>query len=129
MDSITDSRWFREFRGAGQLNQAVVVLVTIIVLTVIRRRFFSPIRSIPGPFWASISRLWHLKQVASGKQNLKLIEQHDKHGMVPSDPAEQPCSHLSTFWTHQECNGQGTSCAWRRMKSASNTLMLSKLCF
>lgn len=97
MDSITDSPWFREFRGAGQLNQAVFVLVTIIVLTVIRRRFFSPIRSIPGPFWGSVTRLWHLKQVASGKQNLKLIEQHDKHGMVPSDPAGQPCSLFSTF--------------------------------
>lgn len=129
MDSITDSSWFREFRGAGQLNQAVVVLVTIIVLTVIRRRFLSPIRSIPGPFFASITRLWHLKQVASGKQNLKLIEQHDKHGMVPSDPAGEPCSHLSTSRTHQERVGQGTSYAWRPTKSASNTLMLSKLCF
>lgn len=124
MDSITDSRWFRELRGAGQLNQAVVVLVTIIVLTVIRRRFFSPIRSIPGPFWASISRLWHLKQVASGKQNLRLIEQHDKHGMGPTDPAEQSCTHISTLCTHQERVGQGTSYAWRLTKSASNTLML-----
>lgn len=77
-----ESPWYREMRNAGLPVQAAVLIVTIIVLTVVRRRFFSPIRSIPGPFLASISRLWHLKQVASGKQNLKLIEQHDKHGMV-----------------------------------------------
>lgn len=83
MDSIKDSLWYRELRNAGLPFQAAVLIGTIIVLTVTRRRFFSPISSIPGPFLSSITRLWHLKQIASGKQNLKLIEQHDKHGMIP----------------------------------------------
>lgn len=94
MDSITDSLWYRELHNAGLPIQAAVLIATIIVLTVIRRRFFSPISSIPGPFWASITRAWHLRQVASGKQNLKLIEQHDKHGMIPRDPAEGSLPHL-----------------------------------
>lgn len=128
MDSITDSVWYRELRNSGQLVQAAIAIVTVIVLTVIRRRFFSPIRSIPGPFWASITRLWHLRQVATGKQNLKLIEQHEKHGMIPSGPADMLDYHLSASRTHRELVGQGTSCAWRRMKSASTTRMLSRLC-
>lgn len=88
MGSIMDSQWYREFRSTGLPIQASVLIATIIVLTVIHRRFFSPISSIPGPFLASITRLWHLRQVASGKQNLKLIEQHEKHGMTAPSPAD-----------------------------------------
>lgn len=83
MGSTTDSLWYRELQNAGLPIQAALLIASIVVLTVIRRRFFSPISSIPGPFLASITRLWHLRQVASGKQNLELIEQHDKHGMIP----------------------------------------------
>ncbi|KAG6366701.1 hypothetical protein INS49_000880 [Diaporthe citri] len=94
MDSITDSLWYRELRNAGLPIQAAVLIATVIVLTVIRRRFFSPISSIPGPFLASITRLWHLRQIASGKQNLKLIEQHDKHGhFVRMAPNEVSVNH------------------------------------
>jgi hypothetical protein len=105
MDSITDSQWFRGFRGTRLPIQASVLIATIIVLTVCHRRFFSPISSIPGPFLASITRLWHLRQVSSGKQNLKLIEQHDKHGTRAhflTDSAREPVSHLRQFYTHQK---------------------------
>lgn len=128
MDSIMDSVWYRELRNSGLPTQATVLIATVIVLIAIRRRFFSPISSVPGPFWASITRLWHLRQVASGKQNLKLLEEHDKHGMTPSSPAEESSSHLSTSFTHQQLVGQGTSCAWRQMKSVSATQMPSRLC-
>ncbi|KAK7931347.1 hypothetical protein PG985_002059 [Apiospora marii] len=55
-------------------------LVTALFLVSVRRRYLSPISHIPGPFLASFSRLWHLRQIWSGKQNLRLIEQHDYHG-------------------------------------------------
>lgn len=45
-----------------------------------RRRYFSPISHIPGPFFASVSRLWHVRQILRGKQNYKLLELHEKHG-------------------------------------------------
>ncbi|RYP51953.1 hypothetical protein DL768_002829 [Monosporascus sp. mg162] len=35
---------------------------------------------IPGPFLASFSRLWHLRQIWNGDQNLALIKAHDKYG-------------------------------------------------
>jgi len=131
MDSITDSQWFRGFRGTGLPIQASVLIATIIVLTVCHRRFFSPISSIPGPFLASITRLWHLRQVSSGKQNLKLIEQHDKHGTrAPflTDSAREQVSHLRQFYIHQKLTYYGISCVWRQTKPASTTRMLSRLC-
>ena len=59
----------------------IVVLIATLVLTVgIRRRYFSPISSIPGPFLASFSRWWHLRQIWRGDQHIALAEQHEKHG-------------------------------------------------
>lgn len=66
--------WASVVAHLGLLLAAVVFLVSV------RRRYLSPISQIPGPFLASFSRLWHLGQIWSGKQNLKLIEQHDRYG-------------------------------------------------
>lgn len=55
---------------------SVVLLITIIVY----RRYFSPLRDIPGPFWASFSRLWHLSITIDGNQNEQLTQAHEKYG-------------------------------------------------
>lgn len=65
------------------LHYASITLLTFIIYNLIHRRYFSRIKNIPGPFLASFSRLWHLQQIYSGKQNLKLSEQHDKLGKGP----------------------------------------------
>ncbi|KAF5024535.1 hypothetical protein F66182_3298 [Fusarium sp. NRRL 66182] len=44
------------------------------------RRYFAAIHDIPGPFVASFTRLWHMRQILKGDQNLELIRQHEKHG-------------------------------------------------
>ncbi|KAK3988704.1 cytochrome P450 [Cladorrhinum sp. PSN332] len=44
------------------------------------RRFFHPLRDIPGPPLASVSRLWHIYHILKGDQNLALIELHEKRG-------------------------------------------------
>jgi hypothetical protein len=46
------------------------------------RRFFYPISDIPGPFLASLTRLWHMIHIVKGDQNLQLLELHDKHGTL-----------------------------------------------
>ncbi|KAK8084910.1 cytochrome p450 [Apiospora hydei] len=69
-----DLSWGSTLAHLGLFLAAALFLVSV------RRRYQSPISHIPGPFLASFSRLWHLRQIWSGKQNLKLIEQHDHHG-------------------------------------------------
>ncbi|KAK6854439.1 hypothetical protein PG995_009532 [Apiospora arundinis] len=66
--------WTFVFAHFGLLFAAILFVVSV------QRRYLSPISHIPGPLLASFSRLWHLRQIWSGKQNLKLIEQHDRHG-------------------------------------------------
>ncbi|KAK8069631.1 benzoate 4-monooxygenase cytochrome P450 [Apiospora phragmitis] len=65
--------------GSTSAHLGLLLAATLFLVSA-RRRYLSPISHIPGPFLASFSRLWHLRQIWSGKQNLKLIEQHDRHG-------------------------------------------------
>jgi cytochrome P450 len=58
------------------------------------RRYLSPLRSIPGPFWASVTRLWHIRVILRGDQNLELIRLHDQYGQfVRIAPNEVSVSH------------------------------------
>lgn len=63
--------------GIVQLLVTVLVLVLSIVAY---RRYLSPLSDVPGPFWASFSRLWHLRITIDGNQNEQLTEAHEKYG-------------------------------------------------
>lgn len=73
----------------------VVVSVLVLILTIlVWRRFFSPLRIIPGPFWASVTRLWYIKIIIDGNQNEQLRDAHDKYGpFVRMAPNEISISH------------------------------------
>lgn len=58
----------------------VTGLVVFCTATALRRRYYSHLSDIPGPFWASITRLWHVWVILQGKQNLRLRALHDEHG-------------------------------------------------
>ncbi|KAH9995211.1 cytochrome P450 [Xylariaceae sp. FL0662B] len=70
----------------GFLNGAfswplVAAQVCLVVVSVILwRRYMSPLSNIPGPALASFSRLWHLRHIYIGDQNLQLIRLHDEYG-------------------------------------------------
>lgn len=58
----------------------LICILVLIVTTAAWRRFFSPLKHVPGPFWASITRLWYLKAIIEGNQNEQLQQMHDKYG-------------------------------------------------
>ncbi len=62
--------------------KGLVFELLVFTLTLLAsRRYFSPLRDIPGPFLASFSRLWHVVTISRGKQSIKMLELHRKHGM------------------------------------------------
>lgn len=72
------------------LVQAVILLFSVAVY----RRYLSPLSDIPGPFWASITRLWQVVHIFKGDQNLESIALHDKYGhFVRIAPNEVSVSH------------------------------------
>ncbi|ETS85305.1 hypothetical protein PFICI_03330 [Pestalotiopsis fici W106-1] len=42
----------------------------------------SPLRAIPGPFWARFTRLWYLKEVWTHKAHRTNLELHKNHGPI-----------------------------------------------
>jgi uncharacterized membrane protein len=63
-------------------SYVIVFLSSVLFLLVVavRRRYFSSISDIPGPFWASFSILWEVWNVIEGHIEEKVIALHEKYG-------------------------------------------------
>ncbi|GMG08430.1 unnamed protein product [Aspergillus oryzae] len=44
--------------------------------------FFSPLRNVPGPFWARFTILWEFSQLMKGRSHEEYIKLHKKYGPV-----------------------------------------------
>lgn len=74
-------------------NIITTVLVVLVAIAV-RRRYFSPLSDVPGPFLASISRLWHIVHIIKGRVSQDILELHDQYGpFVRIAPDEVSVSH------------------------------------
>lgn len=62
--------------------QVLVAAILAIIGFVTSRRYFHSLSDIPGPFWASVSRLWLGIHVATGDFEKEQRELHEKHGKV-----------------------------------------------
>lgn len=60
--------------------QLLVLFLTLVFVIIIRRRYFSPLSHIPGPFLASFSRLWHMRYIIRGDQQIVLARAHERYG-------------------------------------------------
>lgn len=95
MASFDNGQLF-DLAGLGSLEpRGILICVLVLVLTTAAwRRFFSPLQSIPGPFWASVTRLWHFKIIIDGNQNEQVKWLHEKHGkFVRVAPKEVSVTH------------------------------------
>lgn len=96
------------FNLTDQMDIAVASPLWLILLAsifftaayVIYQRFLHPLTSIPGPFTASLSRLWMTKHSWDGDMSTTMIALHAKHGpLVRTGPNEVSCSDLAAVKT------------------------------
>ena len=75
-----------EFASAMGVLQALFAATAIVLGAIfVRRRYYSPLSDIPGPFVASFSAsLWHLWHILKGHIEIAVTEQHRKHGLSAS---------------------------------------------
>ncbi|KAI4718502.1 cytochrome P450 [Aureobasidium sp. EXF-10727] len=67
---------------------------------IVYQRFFHPLASVPGPFWASLTRLWITKHSWDGDMHRTMIALHEKHGpIVRNGPNEVSIADLSAIKT------------------------------
>lgn len=58
------------------------LLLTTLLVRALYKRYASPLRKYPGPWLASVTRLWKVKSTASGRTHLDHIALHRKYGPV-----------------------------------------------
>ncbi|KAK4099266.1 cytochrome P450 [Parathielavia hyrcaniae] len=63
-------------------TQWAAILVSFLLLRALHKRYASPLRKYPGPFLASVTRLWKVKSAASGRTHLDHIALHRRYGPV-----------------------------------------------
>ena len=84
-----------------ELVLLVVGFVTSVFISqVIYNVFFSPLRSIPGPFLARFTRLWELYSVRKKLSHMEFVHQHEKHGMFTLSRARKPPTSVDMAWEH-----------------------------
>jgi hypothetical protein len=70
--------------GTGTILLALLgVVLGYIVLHATYVYFLSPLKEVPGPFLARLTRLWELREVTGGKSHQTYIDLHKKHGTLP----------------------------------------------
>lgn len=78
----------------------LVFFIGSLVAYVIYQRVFHPLASVPGPFWASLTRLWITKHSWDGDMHRTMIALHAKHGaLVRNGPNEVSVADLAAIKT------------------------------
>jgi hypothetical protein len=49
--------------------------------TAVKNRYFHPLKSFPGPFWASITDVYAAVQFFSEEEHIRLYKLHQKYGL------------------------------------------------
>ncbi|ETS77916.1 hypothetical protein PFICI_09978 [Pestalotiopsis fici W106-1] len=71
------------FSGVLSFSGGWVPTVSLFLVTicfVVLRRRYSMLDDIPGPFFAAFTRLWHVRHIIIGDQNLQLVKLHKELG-------------------------------------------------
>jgi hypothetical protein len=55
-------------------------LLVLWIVPFIYNVLFSPMRKVPGPFWARITKLWEFYAVLRGRSHEDYISLHNKYG-------------------------------------------------
>lgn len=68
--TITDNLWI------------AYLLPFLYVLNIVVSYYRSPLKAIPGPFFAKFTNLWSIFNIASHHHQVTLQELHEKHGVA-----------------------------------------------
>lgn len=84
----------------------IYTVFALIILRLLYNKFQPGVRSIPGPFAASITKYWRLHDVWKGKAHLTAIHLHRKHGPLvrigPNHVSVADPGFISRFYSIKE---------------------------
>ncbi|KAK4233361.1 hypothetical protein C8A03DRAFT_19556 [Achaetomium macrosporum] len=103
---------------ASQWSATPLVFSLLLILItstcyVAYQRLFSPFSGIPGPFWASLSRLWLTWHARKGDLHVVMVRLHEKHGkLVRIAPSEVSISDLPAIKTIYGAGSKFRKSSW-----------------
>ena len=81
-----------------------LLTLTLILGFVFKRRYLSPLRRFPGPFWASVTRWWLVRSIFRGDHEKTMRSLHAKYGPViritPFEVAISDPEAIKTIYGH-----------------------------
>lgn len=93
----------------SQLPPALLITYTllgVVVLRLLYNKFQPGVRSIPGPFAASVTKFWRLHDVWKGQAHLTAIDLHRKHGPLvrigPNHVSVADTAYIPRFYSIRE---------------------------
>ncbi len=69
------------FSTALSINLLLAFLVVYETVWIVYARFFHPLRKVPGPFLASVSRIWIIWNVSRADCEKTQRQLHEQYGM------------------------------------------------
>ena len=81
-----------------------LLVITLFLGFIIKRRYLSPLRRFPGPFWASVTRWWLVHQIFRGDHEKTMLRLHAKYGPIirisPFEVAISDPDAIKTIYGH-----------------------------
>lgn len=72
----------REDNPSTAIMFIILLLAAVYILFQITKSLLSPLRSIPGPFWARFSNLWYFNRLRKGRFEHENIALHQEYGPI-----------------------------------------------
>lgn len=66
--------------GALSPTLAASFILSLFLSLLVYRRYLSPLSKVPGPALASVTRLWHMYYIWTGRQADKILSLHEEFG-------------------------------------------------
>lgn len=66
------------------LITVICLIASYYAISTIHNLFFSPLKDVPGPFLARVTRWWEYLLVQRGVSNLEYVRLHQKYGKLPA---------------------------------------------
>jgi len=80
LDSFSLSSLLSKVTLVYLLIGSLVYLTGCVVYQIIHYRFYHPLSQFPGPFWASVTRLWGVYHSVNKTEIAVLEDAHKKYG-------------------------------------------------
>ena len=97
-------RMIAPFKSIPLYYSIPLILLFFAIVFIVKRRYLSPLHRFPGPFWASVTRWWLVREVFRGDHEKNMLRYHARYGPIvrisPFEVAISDPEAIKTIYGH-----------------------------